>query len=80
MKTGKKTRAAIHLIARLQLLTRRKQEIFDEVNSNQSEESFQRLGVQKSGIGNQVKMMETAAGEIETLLKHGTSANIVQLD
>ena len=56
-----------------------KMEIFNRVDI-QAKESVERLRTQQCEIGNEVKLSEAAIEKTETLLKQGSSAEIVQLD
>ena len=57
----------------------RKMEILNEVDI-QEKESVERLRTEQSEVGNEVKLNEAAIEKTETLLKRGSSAEIVQLD
>ncbi|XP_078361702.1 E3 ubiquitin-protein ligase TRIM71-like [Oculina patagonica] len=57
----------------------KKQKIFNEVERHAAE-SLERLVIQKSEIGHQMNMTETAVENTETLLKQSTNAEIVQLE
>ena len=57
----------------------KKQEIFNDVEKK-ANELLERLGIQQSELEHQVKLIETAIGRTETLLKRSTNAEIVRLD
>ncbi len=59
------------------VIEEKKQKFFNEVDS-QTKASFQRLGITKEEIEDQVKMTETAVEETEKLLTQSTKARIMQ--
>ena len=65
--------SADHMIA---IIEARKQDIFNAVD-NQAKESLDRLALRKGEVENQVKMIESAIEETETVLKRSSSAEIL---
>jgi len=63
----------------IKVLEEKKQKIFDDVE-DEAKESLERLRIKQLDMEHELQRIETAIEKTETLLKQGTSAEIVQLD
>ena len=65
--------------SKIAVIEAKKQQIFTEAD-HETQQSLQRLRVQRIDIENKVKNIETAVGKSETLLKRSTNAELAQID